>query len=176
MRMCFWIFAAFGLALPQGGWASEGCTLSASVPIAFGGGASEHTLTLFWAGANCNAAVAGRAVFNADGHPVYIFTEDPNRIRLKEPGVPPHPEEWRPDLVGLVEAEIEGLRNTADLPEFSEAESDGTISPNVDESLWTAAREAALPMMCHRTGYSVSACFWLPPGAQAMQMLFESGS
>lgn len=169
-----------GLFLQVGAvWAvdlSTDCTLSASAPIGLGVAEMEYTLTLFWAGADCNTAVAGRAVFDGDGHPVYIFTEDPNRIRIKEPGVPPHPEGWRPDLAEMIALEAARPRNTSELANFADAQAEGTIYPKVDAAIWESARASALPMMCHNTGYSVSACFWLPPGAQIMQMLFESGS
>lgn len=152
------------------------CTLSVSAPLGLGVAETEHTLTLFWAGADCNTAVAGRAVFNADGHPVYIFTEDSNRMRLKEPGVPPRADEWRPNLAEMIALETARLRNTSELASFADAQGNGTIYPKVEVATWESARASARPMMCHKTGYSVSACFWLPPGAQAMQMLFESGS
>lgn len=174
----FGIVILLGMTLLAQGVAAQGrkaCNYSASRPVALGDGGAEHMLLLFWAGPDCNTAVAGRAILNADGHPIYMFIEDPNRIRIKEPGVPRRPGNFTPPLAQMVRDEIAAMERTASMGAFPAGKDTG-IYPKVTTAQWARARKANRPMPCHRTGYSVSACFWLDPQSKDMQMLFERGS
>lgn len=156
--------------------APQGCNHSASAPIAFGDGAAAHTLLLFWAGQDCNAAVAGRAVLDADGHAVYLHVEDPNRLRIKEPDVPPHPPGFAPPLAELAALAAETMERTGSLGPYPADPGESGIFPMVEAADWARARDSDRPMMCHSTGYSVEICLWLDPASGEIAALFERGS
>lgn len=168
--MAVFMLAAAG-ALAQ---AAQTCDYSASAPIALGDAEAEHTLLLFWAGEHCNAAVSGRAVFDADGHVIYMFIEDPNRLRIKEPGIEPHPDDFAPPLAEALAQELALMERTGAIGEYPSE--DVGIYPKIEAADWERARRANLPMMCHSTGYSVQACLWLNPASGQMEILLERGS
>lgn len=177
MRVLAWLLtlAAFQHATAaESGQGVPGCTHAASAPIALQEGAARHTLLLFWAGADCNAAVAGRAVLGEDGHPIYMFIEDPNRIRIKEPGIEPHPDDFVPPLAEVLRQELARMSRTGTIGPFPEDENG--IYPKVDPTDWERARSADRPLMCHSTGYSVQACLWLDPLSEDIVLLYEEGS